>query len=72
MLTNNDRRVARKKKKIWDSFDWGYRGKGIGFFKNHRSLSCGCGMCKLIQWHKKWENKRDRSKAKLDLKSIIN
>ena len=70
MITNLDRHKALIKRKLWDHFDWGYPGSGIGYFKNHRSLTCGCWMCQSCADEAKRKNKRSRLNARIELKNI--
>ena len=70
MLTNLDRHKAITKRKVWEIFDWHYPGSGIGYFKNHRSLTCGCWMCQAGADEAKLKNKRSRLEARRELKNI--
>ncbi len=65
MLTNKDRHYAEKRKKLWDSFGWVYRGTNY-LSKNH-SLNCGCKYCQMATFHKRYNNKRNRINARLSL-----
>ncbi|MCW3787995.1 hypothetical protein [Plebeiibacterium sediminum] len=65
MLTNKDRHYAVKRKKLWDSFGWVYRGTNY-LSKNH-SLNCGCKWCRMKTINNRLENKRNRLKARISL-----
>jgi len=69
MLTILDRHKAIVNRNRFKIFDYNYPGSGIGYFNNHRSFNCGCAMCKSITEHHNIENKRDRAKSKLELKT---
>ena len=45
---------------------------GIGFFKHNHSLNCGCGQCKRITYNRRYENKRNRLRNRLELKQFNN
>ena len=68
MLTNLDRHKAITKRNRFKIFDYNYPGSGIGYFNNHRSFNCGCSMCIATSQQHRIENKRDRAKAKNELK----
>ena len=70
MLTEKDRNYAQKRKKVWDSFGWVYRG--INYLSKNHSLNCGCATCQLITYHKRLKNKRQRLNAKDQIKDELN
>lgn len=63
-LSLKEKRKIRSKIKLWDLFGWVYRGKGLGYFKKHRSLNCGCAHCKGRTFMKRYENRQNRRKIK--------
>ena len=65
MRTKKDRLQTQKRKKLWDSFDWGCASVNA-LSKNH-SLKCGCKYCILATYHKRLANKRNRQLAKVAL-----
>ncbi len=65
MLKNKDRHYAAKRKKLWDSFGWVYRGTNY-LSKNH-SLNCGCKLCRMKTLHNRLENKKNRLRARISL-----
>jgi len=69
MLTNKDRQYAEKRKKLWDSFGWVYRGTNY-LSKNH-SLNCGCKLCRMKTLNNRLENKKNRLKARISLANDI-
>lgn len=69
MLTNNDRHYAEKRKKLWDTFGWVY--KGIGYLSQNGSLKCNCSMCRNETYFKRLDNKKDRSRSKVELMKEI-
>jgi hypothetical protein len=69
MLTKDDRRYAKKRKRIWDIFGWYY--SGIAYLSKNHSLNCGCGMCIAKTKMRRLENKQNRMKAKLELKNEV-
>lgn len=71
MLTDLDRHKAITKSKMWKIFDWHFPGDGIGYFKNHRSLTCGCWVCQAGADEAKLKNKRSRLNARLELNGIV-
>ena len=63
-LTFKEKRKIRRRIKLWNLFGWGSKGKGFSFFKDHRSLNCGCAHCKGQTFMKRYENRQDRRKAR--------
>lgn len=61
---------AINRKKVWDRFEWGYPGKGLGFFNRNHSLNCGCGLCKTITAIRRQENRQLRYKLRKEIKDI--
>ena len=46
-------------------------GGGIGFFKKHHSLNCGCGMCRDRTIIRRKENKSKRLKEKNEVRELL-
>ncbi len=67
MLKNKDREVAKKRQKVWDKFGWVY--KGIGYLSQNHSLNCGCVMCRMGTYFRRYDNKKQRLKIKQELKN---
>jgi hypothetical protein len=68
MLKNRDREYGKKRKKVWDSFDWKYLGEGSNFLSRNHSLNIGCAMDKYITFMKRYKNKQKRLKIRRELK----
>ena len=66
MLTKKDRRYAMKRKKMWDRFEWAYKGVH-GLSKNH-SLHCGCSQCRYQTYDRRASRKRDRLNSRRELR----
>lgn len=47
-----DKNVIKRRKKLWDLFDWGYRNQPSRLYKNH-SVNCGCSMCRAETYFKR-------------------
>jgi hypothetical protein len=60
--------IIKKRKKLWDLLDWGYRHQPNRFNKNH-SLNCGCSMCRARTFFKRKKRRDDRHKSKIELKN---
>ena len=69
MLKDKDRNYAKKRKRLWDIFDWTYRGDGINYLSRNHSLNCGCGMCRAETFYNRLERKQERLTARLSLKN---
>ena len=65
MRTQKDRDYARKRKKLWDAFDWKYASTNA-LSKNH-SLKCSCKWFILATYHKRLAKKHNRQLAKVAL-----
>lgn len=59
---------AKSRKKLWDSFNWGY--KSPNYLNKNHSLNCGCGMCRAKTFFNRYERKKERLNARRELKSI--
>jgi hypothetical protein len=46
-------------------------GGGIGFFKKHHSLNCGCGMCRDRTVYRRQENKSKRLKERNKVRELM-
>ena len=46
-------------------------GGGIGYFKNHHSMNCGCGMCRDVTRYRRQENKSKRLKEKKKIRELM-
>ncbi|WP_289055534.1 hypothetical protein [Carboxylicivirga marina] len=68
MRTQKDRDYAKKRKKLWDAFDWKYASTNA-LSKNH-SLRCGCKWCAMERYHKWFRNKRNRIDAREALSNV--
>ncbi len=74
MLRLKDIQKAKKRKKMFRYLDfWPKNDKtySTGFFKEHRSLSCGCSMCRFEAEEKRLKKKRIRIEGKQIVKNII-
>jgi len=62
--------IIKKRKKLWDTFGWGYRNQPNRLFKNH-SLNCGCTICKAKTFFNRKKRRDNRHEIKQLLKQII-
>jgi hypothetical protein len=46
-------------------------GGGMGFFKKHHSLNCGCGMCRDETIRRRHENKSKRLKERNKVRELL-
>jgi hypothetical protein len=69
MLTNKDREYAKKRKRVWDLFDWKYMG--VQYLSKNHSLNCGCATCRMITYERKYKNKQKRLSDRKEIKKII-
>lgn len=69
MLRLKDIKYARKRKKIWDLFRWGYKSENQ-LSKRH-SLKCNCSLCKSLTSIKHQENRKKRHIMKKELEEIL-
>lgn len=67
-MKSKDIHVALKRKKLWDYFGWTY--KGFGYLSKNHSLNCGCALCKGQTEYYRRKNKKERLKAKRELKKF--
>lgn len=65
-----DLRIIKKRKKLWDHFDWGYKSPHQ-LLKRH-SLNCGCNTCRMRTFLKRRDRRRDRHQNKVNLKNEDN
>lgn len=65
MLKTDDRNYAKKRKSLWDTFGWVY--KGLNYLSKNHSLNCGCTQCRMRTYYKRLENKQNRLKNKIEL-----
>jgi len=70
MLTTIDIQIAESRKKLWDKMGWVYKGNGVSFFKHNHSLNCGCRICKLDTFFKRFENRIDRHHTRIYLNQM--
>lgn len=61
---------AINRKKVWDRFNWGYPGSGLGFFNRNHSLNCGCGICKTNTFFKRIERRKLRYRLRKEIKTM--
>ncbi len=60
---------AKSRKRLWvQILNWADEDKPLGYFDDSKSLNCGCVICRITTSHYRAKNKKDRAKAKLDLK----
>lgn len=64
-----DTNVIKKRKKLWDLFDWDYRNQPNRLSKNH-SLNCGCSICRARTFFKRKERRDRRHEFKIELNTI--
>ena len=69
---NLNKQKAINRKKLWVHLNFTDENKPLGYFDDHKSLNCGCYMCKMNTYNYRAKNKKDRAKAKLSLKNCIN
>ena len=62
-------RIIKKRKRLWDTFTWGYRDEPNRLYKNH-SLNCGCSMCTAISAQKKIRNRKERHQFSMERNQI--
>lgn len=67
MIKHTDINKATKRKRLWDLFGWRYGEGWLGYLRNNHSLKCGCSFCELVTYIKRRDNKRARTKVRLDL-----
>lgn len=72
MLTSRDRHVAARRKKVWQKLDFHskHHNPGVGFYRQHRHLTCGCSMCQWMAIYKKLRHKRRRQEQSLEVKRL--
>ncbi len=66
MLTKKDRKVAKRRKRLWDAIGCVY--KSVNYLSKNQSLNCGCWMCKMKTYYNRLGRKKDRLKARMNLK----
>lgn len=62
-----DFNIIKKRKKLWDTFKWGYFNQIHRLYKNH-SLNCGCSLCRAETFYKRKMNRDDRHKSKQQIR----
>jgi len=82
-----EREKLLSRRRLWAIFGWfwAYKrndgitvytcdvedGGGIGFFKNHHSLNCGCSQCKNMTMYRRHENKSKRLKERNKIRELM-
>ena len=69
MLRKKDRLYARKRKKLWDTFDWTY--KSVNALSKNHSLNCGCSICRYKTYSRRYKNKQNRLKEKMNIRKEL-
>ena len=69
MLKLKDIEYARKRKKLWDRFSWGYKSE-TQLSKRH-SLKCNCSMCRFMIEQKRLAKKRNRISLKNETRNLL-
>lgn len=67
MKKKDYKRIIDKRRKVWDTMGYGYRGEPNRLFKNH-SLNCGCSLCRYNTYSRRKDRRDDRHNIKLELK----
>lgn len=65
-----DKGIIKKRKKIWDTMNFGYNNQPGRLFKN-KSLTCKCGQCKWLRFLKIKKRRDARHNNKIELKKEI-
>lgn len=65
-MKEHDIIIVKKRKKLWDTFNWVYKGKG--YLRKNHSLNLYNTIDKMKTYFRRYENKQNRLRERLKTK----